>query len=72
MINCQFRQINVSILAKYQCVYMYIAILFSVEKSFDTQAVLLMLLGYRVCRIIATCGELLRQCGAFEQQLSNK
>ncbi|KAM8730449.1 conserved oligomeric Golgi complex subunit 7 [Acanthopagrus schlegelii] len=23
-------------------------------------------------RIIATCGELLRQCGAFEQQLSNK
>ncbi|MEQ2161696.1 hypothetical protein GOODEAATRI_012172, partial [Goodea atripinnis] len=25
-----------------------------------------------VCRIIATCGELLRQCGVFEQQLSNK
>lgn len=25
-----------------------------------------------VCRIISTCGELLRQCGAFEQQLSNK
>lgn len=24
------------------------------------------------CRIISTCGELLRQCGAFEQQLSNK
>ena len=24
------------------------------------------------CRIIATCGELLRQCGAYEQQLSNK
>jgi len=23
-------------------------------------------------RIIATCGELLRQFGAFEQQLSNK
>lgn len=23
-------------------------------------------------RIISTCGELLRQCGAFEQQLSNK
>lgn len=25
-----------------------------------------------VFRIIATCGELLRQCGDFEQQLANR